>query len=229
MIEEPATAGEAIKLPFSSFREKTLGSSLDASNTVTSPCLLLKKEPGIRKKVASGGATKEQVIAWMKKKFLGRTKPAAKGKNKDGVANFYAVVIGRLKTKDIELGEFTFDVDHVSSMYGNRWVKDEIVGKTIKVTGVSGPFVDKLLQIKRGQMLKVRSGKYLAAAKTLTFGGEIPCSRANYGVQAFRLWRASQRIPWIQRRTHRKDCRSRGVRSSAQRQPIQTVKRQQSG
>ncbi len=134
---------------------------------------LLKKEPGIRKKVASGGATKEQVIAWMKKKFLGRTKPAAKGKNKDGVANFYAVVIGRLKTKDIELGEFTFDVDHVSSMYGNRWVKDEIVGKTIKVTGVSGPFVDKLLQIKRGQTLKVRSGKYLAAAKTLTFGAKF--------------------------------------------------------
>ena len=147
---------------------------------------LLKTNAGVRNKVKSGDATKEQVVAWLKlkngeagkkgKPAGKKGKPAGKPKEggkpgvKRGTVNFYAVVIGRLRSKDIELGEFTFDVDHVSSMYGNRWVKDEIVGKTVKVTGVAGQFLDKLLQIKRGQTLKVRSGSYLSAAKTLTFG-----------------------------------------------------------
>ena len=90
-----------------------------------------------------------------------------KGKGKNG---FYAIVIGRLQSKDIELGEFTLKVDHVTSMYGNRWVKDEIVGKTVKVTGVSGRFRDNLLLIRKGQTLKFRSGTYDAETKTVTFG-----------------------------------------------------------
>jgi len=137
---------------------------------------LLKTNPAVKAKVDNGGATKEQVIQWLKQK---RGKAGARGKprggkgtkkNAQGATNFYAVVIGRLKSKDIEIGEFTLDVDHVSSMYGNRWVKDEIVGQTVKVTGVSGQFLDKLLQIKRGETLKVRSGSYIAKSNTLTFG-----------------------------------------------------------
>ncbi|MEO1997333.1 MAG: hypothetical protein ABGZ17_18855, partial [Planctomycetaceae bacterium] len=137
---------------------------------------LLKTNPAVKAKVDSGGATKAQVIQWLKQK---RGKAGARGKtrggkgsakNAQGATNFYAVVIGRLKSKDIEIGEFTLDVDHVSSMYGNRWVKDEIVGKTVKVAGVSGQFLDKLLQIKRGETLKVRSGSYIAESNTLTFG-----------------------------------------------------------
>ena len=62
------------------------------------------------------------------------------------------------------------DVDHVSSRYGNRWVKDEIVGKRITVSGVSGQFLDKLLQIKRGKTLKVRTSAYEVENKTLRFG-----------------------------------------------------------
>lgn len=137
---------------------------------------LLKTNPAVKAKVDSGGATKAQVIQWLKQKrgkAGARRKPrGGKGaaKNALGATNFYAVVIGRLKSKDIELGEFTLAVDHVSSMYGNRWIKDEIVGQTVKVTGVSGPFVDKLLQIKRGETLKVRSGSYIAKSNTLTFG-----------------------------------------------------------
>ena len=103
--------------------------------------------------------------------------------------NFYAIVIGRLKTKDIELGEFTVTVDHVTSMYGNRWVRDEINGKTVRVTGVSGQFLDNLLQVKRGNTLKFRTGSYKPSSKILTFGPKFhvlertpPFNPEDYGV-----------------------------------------------
>jgi polyhydroxyalkanoate synthesis regulator phasin len=165
---------------------------------------LLKNSPGLRQKVASGGATKEQVIAWMKQREGGDKGKGGKGKGGKGAgakvkggeksaggANFYAIVIGRLKTKDIELGEFTMEVDHVTSMYGSRWVKDEIVGQEVAVTGVSGAFRDQLLQIKRGQTLKVRSGRYISAGKRhqLTFAPKFhvleqakPFTPDDYGV-----------------------------------------------
>lgn len=98
-------------------------------------------------------------------------KKTSKGKKTvDGRTGFYAIVIGRLKSKDVELGEFVMEVDHVTSMYDNRWVKDEIVNKTVKVTGVSGAFLDSLLLIKRGETLKFRSGSYSASSNSLTFG-----------------------------------------------------------
>ena len=122
----------------------------------------------LRKAVDAGELTaadaKAKYIAAMKrsgKKFgKGKNDKSLKGKNKSGDSGFYAIVIGRLKTKDIELAEFTMDVDYVSSMYGNRWVKDEIIGKTVTVKGVSGPFLDQLLQIGRGKTLRVRSSRY---------------------------------------------------------------------
>ncbi|MEE2641782.1 MAG: hypothetical protein VX768_14235, partial [Planctomycetota bacterium] len=132
---------------------------------------LLEKDPAIRQKVENGMATREQVIQWMKREFKtgkgGGTKknveknPSGKkmslGK---GAVNFYAIVVGRLRTKDFEVGEFTMQVDFVTSMYGNRWVKDELVGKVVTVSGVAGEFTDRLLQLKRGETLKVRSGSY---------------------------------------------------------------------
>ena len=94
----------------------------------------------------------------------------SKGKGKGGNANFYSIVIGRLKSKDIELGEFTMEVDYATlNRYNNAWVKDEIMGKTVKVTGVSGQFRDNLLLIRTGQTLKVRTGGYSSASKTLSF------------------------------------------------------------
>jgi hypothetical protein len=160
---------------------------------------LLKNSPALRQKVASGGATKAQVIAWLKQRGTGAKGKGAQGKGGKGKgdgktaggANFYAIVIGRLKTKDIELGEFTMEVDHVTSMYGSRWVKDEIVGQEVAVTGVSGAFRDQLLQIKRGQTLKVRSGRYISAGKRhqLTFAPKFhvleqakPFTPDEYGV-----------------------------------------------
>ena len=172
------TRAEAAKL-YQTLADKQTKSSPKGTSNVDWDQIyekLLKTNPEIKAKVDSGNATKQQIIQWLKQKRgkagTGRKARGGKGaaKNGQGGTNFYAVVIGRLKSKDIEIGEFTFDVDHVSSMYSNRWVKDEIVGQTLKVTGVSGQFLDKLLQIKRGETLKVRTGSYIASSKTLTFG-----------------------------------------------------------
>ncbi len=93
-----------------------------------------------------------------------------KGGGKGGSVNFYSIVIGRLKSKDIELGEFTMQVDYATlNRYSAARIKDEIIGKTIKVTGVSGQFRDNLLLIKTGQTLKVRTSGYSSDSKTLAF------------------------------------------------------------
>jgi len=131
---------------------------------------LLKKDSGVRKKVENGGATKEQVIAWMKlkggskAKGMKKTKPGAR----PGSVNFYAIVIGELKSKDIELGELTLNVDYVIG--DDASVKKQIVGKQIKLVGVAGKFLDNLLLIKRGETIKVRTGDFNSEKNELGFG-----------------------------------------------------------
>ena len=44
----------------------------------------------------------------------------------------------------------------------------ELIGKTLKVTGVSGPWLDKLLLIKKGQTLKLRSMTLIGDTLTLS-------------------------------------------------------------
>ena len=113
-------------------------------------------------------------IAKLQKNPKGNGKKTGKRRRTaDGRVGFYAIVIGRLRSKDVEIGEFTMEVDHVTSMYESRWVKDEIIGKTVKVTGVSGRFLDSLLLIKRGEPLKFRSGSYSASSDSLTFGSKF--------------------------------------------------------
>ena len=122
--------------------------------------VLINLGEGTAKKVAGekGGKKKGKFVAMRK------------GGGKGGLANFYSIVIGSLKSKDIELGEFTMDVDHATlNKYSSAWVKDEIMGKTVKVTGVSGQFRDNLLLIKTGQTLKVRTSGYSTDTKTLAF------------------------------------------------------------
>ena len=81
------------------------------------------------------------------------------GTNKSGgTTTFYSIIVGRLKSKDIELGEFTMDVDYITAIYGDRRLKKRLVGKTIKVVGVSGAWLDTLLLIKKGETLQFRSG-----------------------------------------------------------------------
>ena len=111
--------------------------------------------------VAAGEMTKAEALAEYRKvagTSGGKGKKTRKAKRKGNNDSFYAIVIGRLKTKDIELGEFTMDVDYVTSIYGDRRLKDTIIGKTVKVKGLSGPWIDKLLLIERGETLKMRSG-----------------------------------------------------------------------
>ncbi len=126
----------------------------------------LQKKDAVVINLGDGTASK----ATGKKGESKKGKQLAMSKGKGGNANFYSIVIGRLKSKDIELGEFTMEVDYATlNRYSNSWVKDEIIGKTVKVTGVSGQFRDNLLLIRKGQTLKVRTGGYSAASKTLSF------------------------------------------------------------
>ncbi len=129
--------------------------------------------------VQSGKMTKEQAIkAWNQamagtKNGKAAARPA-KGKmgSKTGVRpgsfNFYAIVIGRLRSKDIELGEIEIDVDYVISELAK--VNEELIGNRIKLVGISGAFLDNLLQIKRGETIKIRTGDYDADKKVLGFG-----------------------------------------------------------
>ena len=140
----------------------------------------------LKEAVESGKMTKDEAIAEYIKaggsfgegKDKGEGKVAGKGAGKGGNAkmggkgrpNFYSIVIGRLKSKDIELGEFTMEVDYATlNRHTSKWIKDEITGKTVKVSGVSGQFRDNLLLIKKDQTLKVRTAGYLAESKTLLF------------------------------------------------------------
>jgi hypothetical protein len=92
-----------------------------------------------------------------------------------------------LRSKDIELGELELDVDYVLS--DANWAKAAIVGKRVKLIGVSGPFLDNLLQVKRGETIKVRTGDYNADTKVLGFGNKFqvlertsPFSPEEFGV-----------------------------------------------
>jgi len=122
--------------------------------------VLINLGEGTAKKVADGkGAEKK-----------GKSLAMRKGGGKGGPVNFYSIVIGKLKSKDIELGEFTMEVDYATlNKYSAARIKDEIMGKTVKVTGVSGQFRDNLLLIKTGQTLKVRTSGYFSDSKTLAF------------------------------------------------------------
>ena len=128
----------------------------------------LQKSDAVVINLGDGTASKSAEKKGENKK--GKQLVMSKSKGKGGNTNFYSIVIGRLKSKDIELGEFTMEVDYATlNRYNNAWVKDEIMGKTVKVTGVSGQFRDNLLLIRKGQTLKVRTGGYSAASKTLSF------------------------------------------------------------
>ena len=178
---------------------------------------LLKNSPGLRQKVASGGATREQVIAWMKQREGGDKGKGGKGKGGKGAgakekggeksaggANFYAIVIGRLKTKDIELGEFTMEVDHVTSMYGSRWVKDEIVGQEVAVTGVSIPEAKQSLDgpelVERIQVNQFTNGLFVIEIIGLDFSHHqhVGASRIDvHGMNCQDIFSLDQLVPVI--------------------------------
>ncbi|MEM6776806.1 MAG: PQQ-binding-like beta-propeller repeat protein [Planctomycetota bacterium] len=135
----------------------------------------LQSNPAIGRKVDAGDATKAQVIEYLQrmrsetgKGMSSKSKKQPKPGATKGNVNFYAIVIGRLMSKDIELGELELNIDFVLS--SANWAKERLVGKRVRLVGVAGPFLDNLLEIKRGETVKVRTGSYDADANTLGFG-----------------------------------------------------------
>ncbi len=116
-------------------------------------------------------------------------KGGGKGKGKVGADSFYSIVIGRLKSKDIELGEFTLQVDYVTGVYGDRRLIKTVRGKTVKVVGISGAWLDTLLLIKRGETLKFRSGTlqgttFSLSPKATVLERAVPFDTETYPVPA---------------------------------------------
>lgn len=113
--------------------------------------------------VQSGKMTKEQAIkAWNQAMAGTKNGKAAarpsKGKmgSKTGVRlgsfNFYAIVIGRLRSKDIELGEIELDVDYVISERAK--VNQELIGNRIKLVGISVHFLTTCCRSNAGKQSK---------------------------------------------------------------------------
>ncbi|MEO2015518.1 MAG: PQQ-binding-like beta-propeller repeat protein [Fuerstiella sp.] len=147
----------------------------DGQNKETKPQDMESFVAKLKAAVRSGKMTDTEATAAYQKALASQGgKSSSKGKRRgkpgarSGSINFYAIVIGKLKSKDIELGELEIDVDYVISN-GSR-VKDEIIGKRVKLIGVAGQFLDNLLQIKRGETIKVRTGDYNADTQELGFG-----------------------------------------------------------
>ena len=135
----------------------------------------LMANPTARQWIDKKGATKDQVIEFLKRQAAGK---GGKGKPKGGMRvkpgarpgsfQFYSLVIGRLKSKDVELGEMEIDVDYVIS--DRPQMNANLIGKRVKLIGVSGQYLDALLQIKRGETVKVRTGDFNPETKVLGFG-----------------------------------------------------------
>ncbi|MEC8474301.1 MAG: hypothetical protein VXZ38_06620 [Planctomycetota bacterium] len=133
----------------------------------------LMENPTARAWIEKKNVPKEQVIEYLKGQAAKKTKPAGKGRTagsakRPDLFQFYALVIGRLVTKDSELGEMQIDVDYVISE--NPKVNSELVGQRVRMEGVSGQYLDSLLRIKRGETIKVRTGTYDSKTKVLGFG-----------------------------------------------------------
>lgn len=153
---------------------------------------LLKTNPEVRKKVEDGKATKQDVIRYLKMRVGGKNgkkggKRQAKPGARKGSVNLYAIVIGRLRSKDIELGELEMEVDYVLS--DADWASSKLVGQRVRLVGVAGPFLDNLLQIKRGETIKVRTGDFNIEKGVLGFGYKFqvlertqPFRPADFGV-----------------------------------------------
>lgn len=132
----------------------------------------LMANPTARAWVEKQGRSKAEVIEFLKGKAASKD---SKGKTQGGKEvkprgrfQFYSLVIGRLHSKDIELGELEIDVDYVISKYPE--VNSDLIGKRVKLVGVSGQFIDALLKIKRGETIKVRTGNFNPETGVLGFG-----------------------------------------------------------
>ena len=91
----------------------------------------------------------------------------------DGLTGFNGMLVGRLMSKDVEKGTFVINVDAVPRVWRNSKAKRPraLVGKNIRVDGVSGKWADALLLIKRGESLETEARH--DDGDKLTFPGEL--------------------------------------------------------
>lgn len=149
-------------------KEPSVRSETGEKSTPTPDLTALSQK--LKAAVAAGEMTEKEAYS----KYIeaagtkGDKKMMAGKMNGKGHESFYAIVIGRLESKDLELGEFTLRVDYITSIYGDRRLKDSVLNNSVKVTGVSGPWLDKLLVVKPGQTLKFRSGTLIDSTFSLS-------------------------------------------------------------
>ncbi len=102
----------------------------------------------------------------------------------EGVTNFNGMLLGRLAAKDVEDGTFVVLVDAVPRVWRNSKAKDpdSIVGKTVKVNGVFGKFLDVLVVTRIGETLEFECKN---EDEGLKFPGELLRKAAPYSPEDF--------------------------------------------
>lgn len=83
--------------------------------------------------------------------------PAAKASAvPEELRRFSGMMIGKLVQRDIERGNFTVTVDYVARVWENNKARNPraAVGKTFRVEGVSGQWLDQLLLVRPGESIE---------------------------------------------------------------------------
>ena len=97
----------------------------------------------------------------------------------DSMQHFNGMLLGRLAAKDVEKGTFVVRVDAVPRVWRNSKAEDpgSVVGKTVKVNGVFGKFLDVLVVTRKGETLEFECNH---DGDGLSFPGELLRKAAPY-------------------------------------------------
>ncbi len=102
----------------------------------------------------------------------------------DGIQRFNGMLVGRLAAKDVEKGAFVVVVDAVPRVWRNSRAENpkSVVGKSIRIEGVFGKFLDVLVTTRLGETIEFEC-KYDEDA--LVFPGELLRKVAPYQVEDY--------------------------------------------
>lgn len=118
----------------------------------------------------------------------------------EGAHRFNGVLVGRLASKDVEKGSFVINVDVVPRVWRNSRAEapKQMVGRNIRVNGVTGRWLDVLLLVRDGETLETEARH--DEGNQLTFPGELlrkvaPYQPGDYPTlpEAFRGFRGAVR------------------------------------
>ena len=107
------------------------------------------------------------------KRPVARSKETEEGGLPDGMNGFLGSLVGTLVEKDVEKGTLVMKVDAVPRIWRqNRARKPKsIIGKNVRIEGVSNRLLDVLLTTRKGETLEV-AGRHVRG-NSLTFPGEL--------------------------------------------------------